>query len=92
MKQLNESKTGLVLATFVALLHVVWSVIVAVIPGSFQSFLDWVFTLHHLKPFYALLPFNLGNAVLLVILTFVFGYVFGYAFAAVWNWAMKQKF
>ena len=89
MARLNKNKIGLALGTFIALMHAVWSLIVAVIPAQLQKFLDWVFVLHHIKPMYVLLPFNIANAALLVVLTFVVGYVFGYVFAAVWDWANK---
>ena len=89
MARLNKNKTGLALGTFIALMHAVWSLFVAVIPAQLQNFLDWIFVLHHIKPMYVLLPFNIANAILLVVLTFVVGYVFGYGFAAVWNRANK---
>ena len=89
MARLNKNKTGLALGTFIALMHAVWSLLVAVIPAQLQKFLDWAFVLHHIKPLYVLLPFNIANAILLVVLTFVVGYIFGYVFAAVWNRANK---
>ena len=89
MAQLNKNKTGLALGTFIALVHAVWSLMAAIIPAQFQKFLDWIFTIHHIKPLYILLPFNIVNAIILVILTFASGYIFGYVFAAVWNRAAK---
>ena len=89
MARLDKNKTGLALGTFIALVHAVWSLIIAVIPAQLQNFLDWVFVLHRIKPMYVLLPFNIANAVMLVVLTFVVGYALGYVFAAVWNWANK---
>ena len=85
MARLNKNKTGLALGIFIALMHAVWSLFVAVVPAQLQKFLDWVFVLHHIKPIYVLLPFNIANAVLLIVLTFVVGYIFGYVFATVWN-------
>ena len=82
---MNPSKVGLALGAMFAVLHAVWSAAVALVPGPLQKFLDWVFALHHIKPMYSLLPFNLMNAVILVILTFVVGYVVGFVFATIWN-------
>ena len=89
MTHLNPSKVGLALGAMFAVLHAVWSAAVALVPGPLQKFLDWVFALHHLKPMYSLLPFNLMNAVILVILTFVVGYVVGFVFATIWNKVAK---
>lgn len=89
MAKLDKNKTGLALGTFIALMHAAWSLLIAFIPGAVQKFLDWIFVLHHIKPIYTLLPFNIANATILVVLTFVVGYVFGYVFASVWNRANK---
>lgn len=87
---LNKNKTGLVLGIFIALMHAIWAVLVAVIPVSLQKFIDWAFLLHSLKPIYEITSFVLLNAVLLVVVTFVCGYVMGWIFAAVWNKLVKK--
>lgn len=84
------NKIGLAFGTFFAIIHAVWSILVATIPAGFQDFLDWVFMLHSLKPLYILTPFNLANGVVLIIITFVFGYAFGWCFATVLKWVNKH--
>jgi hypothetical protein len=90
MAKLNKNKTGLVLGIFVALIHAIWAVLVAVIPASLQKLIDWAFLLHSLKPIYVITSFILLNAVFLVVMTFIVGYVLGWVFAAVWNWLVKK--
>jgi len=85
MAKLDKKKTALALGTFLALFHAFWSLMVAFIPIQLQKFIDWMFVLHHIKPLYALLPFNILNAIMLVAMTFVVGYAFGYVFAFIWN-------
>ncbi len=87
---LDKNKTGLALGTFSGALHAIWSLLVAVIPGQLQGYLDWVTGLHSLKPIFMINPFNLSNAIMLVIMAFVMGYVIGFVFAYVWNWANKK--
>jgi len=87
---INKSKLALVLGSFVALLHLIWSFFVAVFPGALQSYLNWVFKIHFLTPVYTITSFNFGNAILLVILTFIVGYIFGWLFATIWNLVVKK--
>jgi len=90
MVKLDKNKTGLVLGLFFAIVHAVWAVLVLVIPGNLQNFIDWAFNLHFLEPVYTITSFNLVNAILLLIVTFVCGYVLGWIFAAVWNKLVKK--
>lgn len=90
VEKVNKNKLGLVLGLFTALVHLVWSFFIAVMPGTFQKFINWVFVLHHITPIYVFLPFNALNALMLIILTFIGGYIFGWVFAAVLNWVMKK--
>ncbi|MBI4896040.1 MAG: hypothetical protein HY832_00630 [Candidatus Aenigmarchaeota archaeon] len=89
--QLNEHKVGLILGLFLAVLHAVWSLAIALGSGMVQTFMDWIFQLHSLQPVYVITTFNPMNTVLLVVATFVGGYVFGWIFAACWNWIEKSK-
>lgn len=75
---MSKNQLGLVLGSLLALLHVVWSLAVAVMPAALQNFLNWDLALHHIDFQFTLLPFNLGNAVILVILTFIVGYLVGW--------------
>ena len=91
MVKLDNNKIGLIFGIFLAIVHAIWAFLVAVIPTSLQSFLDWVFGLHFLEPVWILTGFNFLNAILLVVITFLFGYIFGFILAAVWNWVNKKK-
>jgi len=88
--KLNKNQIGLITGSFLALLHALWALLVAVIPGLLQQFLDWVFALHFLQPVWVVTSFDLVNAILLVALTFAEGYVLGWGFAAIWNWFRKH--
>lgn len=76
---MSKNKLGLVVGSFLALLHAVWSIAVAIIPTSVEGFFVWVLTLHHIDiPFTIITPFVLANAVILIVLTFVVGYIVGW--------------
>jgi hypothetical protein len=83
MNQLSVNKAGLVLGGVLAIWHAVWSLMVAV--GLAKPFLDWVLKLHFLNFQYSISPFSLAKAVLLVIVTGIFGYLFGLVVAWLWN-------
>ena len=90
MAKLNKNQVGLIVGVFFAVIHAVWALVVAVIPSALQAFLNWVFGLHFLVPIYVLTSFDILNAVLLVVVTFVCGYIFGWVFAAIWDWLAKK--
>ncbi len=81
--KLKESSTALVVGTFVAVLHAIWSLMVFV--GFVETYLDWILGLHFLTNPYQVLPFNFVNAAILIGFTFVAGYAFGWVFATIWN-------
>ncbi len=88
---MNRNKTGLIVGFFLAAVHVIWALLVAIIPGKLQNFLDWVFELHSLQPYWVITAFNFLNALFLVVVTFVFGYLYGYLFALIWNWISRTR-
>lgn len=81
----NKNQLGLAFGGTLAIVHAVWSVIIAL--GYGQSLLDWIFGLHMISSGFAVMPFSFGRAITLVIFTFVVGYVIGWLLAAIWNWA-----
>lgn len=85
MKKTQEHKLGLTLGLFLATIHAIWSLAVAFVPAGTKAFLDWVLGLHHINSVYALAPFSLINAVLLVAFTFVVGYAFGWLLGALYK-------
>ena len=83
MNLLNKNKTGLVLGASLGLFHFGWAILVAL--GLAQGFLNWIFGLHFIIPPYAIAPFELGQAVILVVVTWIIGYIMGWVMAALWN-------
>lgn len=86
---LNARKVALALGSTVALIHVAWSLIVAI--GLGQSLVTFVHTIHFVEPIVVITPFNLGVAILLVVLAGIAGSIIGYLFATVWNLIHKNK-
>ena len=87
---LNKNKIGLVAGSFLAVIHAIWVLTIAIMPNVLQNFLDWVFQLHFLKPLYVITPFNLKDAIFLVVLTFVVGFIFGWIFTGLYNLLSKK--
>lgn len=83
MQEINKNSVGLVIGLFFGLAHLVWAIIVAM--GLAKPLLDWILHLHFMSLSYSMNAFKVGNALVLVILTFVCGYVAGWVFAALWN-------
>lgn len=80
---LKPHNTGIALGVFAGLVHIAWSVLVAL--GLAQGLIDFVLKIHMIKSVQTILSFDLGSAVMLVIIAFAVGYGFGHIFALVWN-------
>ena len=63
--------------------HFLWSLLVAV--GWAQPLIDFIFWLHFIKPVYVIGAFNVGTALLLIVITTGIGYAIGYIFGVLWN-------
>jgi len=88
---MSKNKLGLVVGSFLAIFHLVWSVAVAITPSGVQSFMNWIFNIHHLSlPMAIITPFVVSNAIILIIVTFIMGYIFGWVLAALFNILHKQ--
>ena len=88
--ELNKKGVALALGLLMALWHAVWALMVLF--GWAQGFYDWILSLHFISLPLVILPFHLGTAVLLVIVTFIVGYIIGWIFAAIWNkFVVKNK-
>lgn len=83
MNAINPNKTGLVLGALLGLFHLAWALLVAV--GWAQPLMDFIFSIHFIKPPYEITPFNIGTAAILILVTFVSGYVTGSVFSLLWN-------
>ncbi len=85
----NKNKIGLVVGLFLAAIHALWAIAVAIIPSALQKSLDWIFAVHFLNSVFIISAFNFIDAVYLVIMSFIAGYICGWIFAAFWNWVKK---
>jgi len=81
--QMNVWKVGSVLGLLLGGWHLCWSTLVAL--GWAQAIVDFVFWMHFIKPIYVIEPFEIGRAVILIILTAAAGFVIGLVFALIWN-------
>lgn len=87
---LDKNKTGLIVGLFLAAIHLIWSLGVLLIKSPMQNFLNWIFTLHALQPYWILTSFNFMNMIWLLIVTFIAGYILGWIFAIVANYIHKK--
>lgn len=83
MNKLNTHKTGLALAAFFGLVHLLWSLCVAM--GFAQGMLDFIYGMHFLNNPFTMQAFSWGGALMLVVITSVIGYVVGFVLSAIIN-------
>ena len=83
MTRLKGRKIALVVGLFASILHVLWAILVAL--GMGQKYLSLVFPLHFINNLYTVMPFNLLNAVLLVVFAFIGSYIAALFFVWLWN-------
>ncbi len=84
----KEHKIAAAVGLFIASLHALWAIVVAL--GLGQTFMDWIFPLHLIDNLYTVMAFNFWTAVLLIVVTFVAGYVATLLFMCFWK-LMKIK-
>ncbi|MBI4155603.1 MAG: hypothetical protein HY507_00005, partial [Candidatus Zambryskibacteria bacterium] len=80
---MNRHKVGLALGAFAGLVHIVWEFLIFL--GWAQPLMDFVTNLHSLNNLYTVEPFNLGQAVGLIVLASIVGYIVGFVFATIFN-------
>jgi len=78
-----------VLAAVTGGFHLGWAVLVAL--GWAQPIIDFIFWAHFIKPIYLIEPFEIGRAVILLVLTSAVGFAIGAAFALIWNALHKER-
>lgn len=76
-----KNKLALSLAYLLAAFHLIWALIVWLMPAQLQRCLDWIFNLHGIEPVWIITQMTLVNAIILVIVTFVAGYILGWVLA-----------
>lgn len=87
--KLNEMHTGLIVGSFVGLVHLLWALMVSM--GLAQGWVDWIFALHFVENPIMVTEFAMDKAVILVGVTAVVGFVGGYVFAWLWNTLGKKR-
>lgn len=87
MKKDKCCSLGSVLGAFMASVHALWSLMVII--GLAQGFLDWIYSLHFLNNPYKVTAFNLGKALILLVVTYLCGYLMGWFLQKLWE--KKQK-
>ena len=85
----NKNRLGLTLGIFFAFLHFVWALCVAL--GIAQMYLDWIFPMHFIGNIFSIMDFNIGNAILLIVIAFIGGYICGWLVAWVYEWFQDKK-
>ncbi len=83
MAKVNEKQAALTLGSFAALVHLVWTILVA--SGFAQGFADWIIGLHMISFQYTVSAFSAVNAILLIVTTFILGAIVGCVLATLWN-------
>lgn len=88
MVKLKGNKIALVVGLFVAAMHALWAIVVAL--GVGQIYLDWIFPLHFIDNLYTVMSFSILNALMLVVMAFVGSYAATWLFVSLWN-MIKMK-
>ncbi|OGZ03720.1 MAG: hypothetical protein A2648_02075 [Candidatus Lloydbacteria bacterium RIFCSPHIGHO2_01_FULL_41_20] len=83
MNALNRRKVALVVGSFAAFVHIIWSTLVALNWG--QPILNFVFGMHFIRNPYVVSPFSLITAIELVLLALIIGYIVGFVLSTIWN-------
>jgi len=89
MHKVNTHKLGLVVGGFVGVVHIIWSLFVAL--GWAGPLLGFIPGLHFIDHPYMILPFNFFTAVKLVVIASCVGYVHGIIIGMLWNRVHSSK-
>lgn len=81
--RVDAHKLGLIVGFFMAIVHIVWSLMV--LGGVGQNFLDWIFGLHMISNPITVGIFGWGTAIYLWVVVFIIGYIAGWVLAWVHN-------
>jgi hypothetical protein len=86
--RLDGNRVGLVLGSFLVVVHVIW--VLAIWMGFAQVWIDWIFKLHMLNNPFIVGALDWGTAVILWVAVLIVGYIVGWIFAGVHNWVHKK--
>jgi len=91
MAKLKGHKLALVVGLFLSAVHVIWALMIAIMRGVLQNWLNWIFDVHFLVPYWTLTQFNFLGALQLAIFTFAIGYGATWLFVWLWNLLKVRK-
>ncbi len=80
---INQKKFALTIGTFAAVMHAIWSIIVAL--GFGQWWINFAASMHFMSDTVTVLPFSFSRAIGLIVLAFFMGYIVSSIFASIWN-------
>ncbi len=89
MQKIVPQKVGLVVGLIAGTMHFAWSILVAL--GWAQTYIDFVFNMHFLRPALIVSPFIWTQALFLVSLASCIGFAVGYVFSLLWNYVHKNS-
>lgn len=89
MHQINPHKTGLALGMLAGVLHVLWSILVAL--GWAQPLINFSAWAHMVSVPVVVKDFELTAAATVIVVAALVGYVVGQIFARVWNRIHQQS-
>lgn len=89
-QKIDVKKIALSTGIFLGAVHAIWAICVAITRSGVQAFMDWVLLLHSISMPMSILPFNLLNSIMLVVVTFVIGCLFGWIFAHAFNYLHRR--
>jgi hypothetical protein len=79
----NSIKAGITFGALLGVTHLSWALMVAL--GWAQPLMDFVFWMYFIRPIYAIQPFRLSTAAILVVITSVTGFFIAFIFGVIWN-------
>lgn len=85
---MNQQKTALTLGAFAGVVHILWSLLVAL--GFAQPLVDWIYWLHFATNPLQFRQFDITTAIMLIVVTSLIGGAVGFLFATIWNFVQKK--
>lgn len=89
MCRINPAKAALSVGAVIGLVHILWSILVAA--GVARAVMAFVLKMHFVRLDFAIAPFDIVTAAMLIAIAFAIGAAFGLVFALVWNCFAKGE-
>jgi hypothetical protein len=86
--KVSPVRAGVVFGLFLAFFHTAWAGLVAA--GLAQKLMDFIFWAHFIAPPYLIQPFEIGQAFILIVITFLAGLTFGVVSGSFWNMSTRM--